>query len=256
MDDGIRGPILDEARRLLELADTDSVPVRLLGGAAIRLRVPVELPPALMRTYQDLDFMVPKGSTQEVRAFFVNAGYVSSEPFNAMRGRTRMLFFDEAHDRQVDIFVGQFEMCHALEIKERLASEPISIPLAELLLTKLQVVEINEKDVRDIITLLYGNPVVAAGGEGIDKEVVGAMCGRDWGLWRTSRGSLGTCREKLGSYDLQAADIERVGASLEELIEALDEAPKTRHWKLRARVGERKRWYELPEEVDAGGAVH
>jgi hypothetical protein len=36
---------------------------------------------------------------------------------------------------------------------------------------------------------------------------------------------------------------------LSRLRSGFEEVPKSRGWKLRARVGDRKRWYELPEEV-------
>jgi hypothetical protein len=250
-----RESILAEAERLLKIAEASSVPLRLLGGVAIRLRSPAGLPPALERSYQDLDFMAAKGSTEGVKRMFTDAGYESSEPFNAIRGRKRMLFFDTRLERQVDVFIGRFEMCHSISIDDRLQVEPISIPLAELLLTKLQIVELNEKDVRDVLGLLYGHRVTVDDGVGVNKSVVASRCAGDWGLWRTCWASLNTCRDRVGDYDLPDAAGDRIRAALTELLDALDQAPKSRQWKLRAKIGDRLRWYELPEEVHSGAAT-
>jgi hypothetical protein len=170
--------------------------------------------------------------------------------FNALHGQERLLFFDEEHDRQVDVFVGAFSMCHKIQLDERLTVDPISIPLAELLLTKLQVVELNEKDIRDTLALLHDHPVGDTDGDVLNGARVAELCAVDWGLWRTITQNLNVCRAFADSYDVPDRAI--LDERLDELLERIDREPKARGWKLRARIGDRKRWYELPEEV-AGG---
>jgi len=246
----IEADVVSEGQRLLARAAEADVPLRLLGGVAIRLRAPGELLPAFRRTYADLDFVTAKKEAGRAAELFRNEGYEPHVAFNALHGKERLLFFDVAHDRQVDIFVGAFAMSHKIPLDARLEVDPVSIPLAELLLTKLQIAQLNEKDIRDALALLEGHPVGDADGETVNAGRIAALCAADWGLWRTITGNLDTCCALAPGYDVpNRADVE---ARLQELLHRIEAEPKTRSWKLRAKLGDRKRWYELPDEV-AGG---
>jgi hypothetical protein len=246
----IEADVVSEGQRLLAHAAEAGVPLRLLGGVAIRLRAPVEPPPAFTRSYADLDFVTAKKATGPAADFFRAEGYVPHVAFNALHGGERLLFFDEEHDRQVDVFVGSFSMCHKIPIDARLEIDPVSIPLAELLLTKLQVIQLNEKDVRDTLALLHDHPVGDADGDTLNAGRIAALCAADWGLWRTITENLRACREFADRYDVP--DRALLDERLDALLERIEAEPKARAWRLRARIGDRKRWYELPEEV-AGG---
>jgi hypothetical protein len=152
----------------------------------------------------------------------------------------------------VDVFVGGFKMSHAVPVADRLELEADTLPLAELLMTKLQIAELNEKDVRDALAMFYAHPVEERDGDAINTARVAACCSKDWGLWRTLTGNLSDCRDHLGNYDIPEDDKARIRTEMDALLERIESEPKSRGWKLRARIGERKRWYELPEEV-AGG---
>jgi hypothetical protein len=246
----IEADIVAEAKRILARAVEAEAPVRLLGGVAVYLRSPGELAPAFARSYADIDFVTGKKTVRAATDLFRNAGYVPHVAFNALHGQERLLFFDEHHDRQVDVFVGAFSMCHRIPLDDRIEIDPISIPLAELLLTKLQVIELNEKDIRDTLALLHDHPVGDRDGDMLNGSRVAALCAADWGLWRTITRNLHSCREFADAYD--APDRAVLDARLDELLDRIEAEPKSRGWRLRARIGERKRWYELPEEV-AGG---
>jgi hypothetical protein len=246
----IEADVVAEGRRLVEKAAMSDVPLRLLGGVAIRLRAAGELPPALRRSYADLDFVTTKKGSRQAEGFLRHEGYVPHIAYNALHGGERLLFFDDEHERQVDVFVGAFSMCHKIPFGDRLEVDPTSIPLAELLLTKLQIAELNEKDVRDALALLEGHPVGDEDGDTVNAGRIAALCAADWGLWRTITGNLDTCCALAPGYDVpNRAEVE---ARLQELLHRIKTEPKTRSWKLRARIGDRKRWYQLPEEV-AGG---
>ena len=246
----IESDVVSEGQRLLARAAEADVPLRLLGGVAIKLRAPGELLPAFRRTYADLDFVTGKKGAGRAAELFRNEGYEPHVAFNALHGKERLLFFDVDHDRQVDIFVGAFAMSHKIPLDARLEVDPVSIPLAELLLTKLQIAQLNEKDIRDALALLECHPVGDADGETVNAGRIAALCGADWGLWRTITGNLDTCCAMAPGYDVpNRAEVE---ARLQELLRRIEAEPKTRSWRLRAKIGERKRWYELPEEV-AGG---
>jgi hypothetical protein len=246
----IEADVVSEGQRLLRRADEVGVPLRLLGGVAIKLRAPGELAPAFARSYGDLDFVTSKKKAGPAADLFRAEGYTPHVAFNALHGGERLLFFDEEHDRQVDVFVGAFSMCHRIPLDERLEVDARSIPLAELLLTKLQVIELNEKDVRDTLALVHDHPVGDQDGDTLNAAQIATLCCADWGLCRTITQNLRDCRAFAEKYDMpdRAVLLER----LDVLLERIEAEPKSRAWRLRARVGDRKRWYELPEEV-AGG---
>jgi hypothetical protein len=246
----IDADVVAEGQRLLDKAASAGVPLRLLGGVAIRLRAPGELSAAFRRSYADLDFVTTKKGSRRAEELLRQEGYVPHVAYNSLHGGERLLFFDDDHERQVDVFVGAFSMCHKIPLNDRIEVDQTSIPLAELLLTKLQIAELNEKDVRDALALLEGHPVGDTDGETINAGRIAALCAADWGLWRTITGNLDTCCALAPGYEVpNGAEVE---VRLQELLQRIEAEPKTRGWKLRAKIGERKRWYELPEEV-AGG---
>jgi hypothetical protein len=240
--------IVAEGERLLGLAAAGGVPLRLLGGVAVRIRAP-ELPPSLSREYKDLDFAVSKKRAGDTDKLLRDAGYEPHITFNAMHARERALFFDDQHGRQVDVFIDSFRMCHQIPLNDRLGGDETTVPLAELLLTKLQIIQLNEKDVRDTVLLLHGHPVEEHDDDAVNGARIASLCAADWGLWRTITANLERCRTHINDYELDSTAHERISARFDDLLGRIEEEPKSRGWKLRARVGERKRWYELPEEV-------
>ena len=241
--------VVAEAERLLDMAGDSGVSLRLLGGVAVRLHAP-EVPAALDREYKDIDFAVPKKGAGDAEKLMRDAGYEPHVAFNAMHARERALFFDDDHGRQVDMFIESFRMCHQIPLGGRLGLENRTVPLAELLLTKLQIIEVNEKDVRDTLLLLHGHEVSDTDADAVNGARIAELCAADWGLWRTITQNLERCREHVPDYELSGADQERISGRLGEIIDRIEAEPKSRGWKLRAKIGERKRWYELPEEVE------
>ena len=244
--------MVEEALRISEEAERENLALRLLGGVAIKLRAKDALHPAFEREYADLDWITPKGASADAQRFFEALGYTPQVRFNAIHGRERLLFFDEQHDRQVDVLVGTFRMSHEIPFGKRLALEPVTVPLAELLLTKLQIVELNEKDVRDALALLHDHPVGDEDGDAVNGAHVARLCASDWGLWRTFTANLDALDGHLGRYDLPDESKQRITNCIRELQERIEREPKTFGWKMRSKIGERKRWYELPEEVEGG----
>jgi hypothetical protein len=248
----IRSDMAEEALRVTEEADRENLGLRLLGGVAIKLRAKDGLNPAFEREYADLDWIVPRGTSREAQRFFEDLGYSPQVRFNTIYGRERLLFFDEQHGRQVDVLVGAFKMCHEIRFGERLTLEPVTVPLAELLLTKLQIIELNEKDVRDALALLYDHPVEDEDGDAINAGHIARLCANDWGLWRTFTANLDSLGDHLGRYDLSDEDKRRITDRIQELQAPIEKEPKSFGWKMRAKIGDRKRWYDLPEEVEGG----
>ena len=244
------GDVVEEARRLLDLSAQLGVPLFLLGGVAIELRR--TLPhPLLSREFKDIDFITANGKGGQAASLLKRAGYRPDFEFNAMNGRRRLLFWDDANLRQVDVFVGEFEMSHRLPLAERLQPGAETIPLADLLATKLQIYELNPKDQIDILNLLHDHPVVPEAGDdsGISASRLAQLCAADWSFWRTAKLNVERTLEALadGATPPDAANVIR--ARLVELWEVVEREPKPRKWRLRSRVGDRVTWYQLPEEA-------
>ncbi len=240
--------IAAEAVRLSSEAASRDIALRLLGGLAVHLRSR-QVPSALTRQYKDIDFATHRGSSKIVTRFMTEMGYTEDFNFNTLQGHSRLLYFDEANERQVDVFVGGFNLCHSLPITARLDLEPVTLPLVELALTKLQVVQLNEKDLRDILALFYEHDVGDSDGEMINASVAGDLCAKDWGLWRTVTGNLERARDALTGYELSPEEANCVRDRIDRLREQLDKTPKGRKWKLRSRIGDKVRWYDEPEEA-------
>jgi hypothetical protein len=244
----LTGPLADlrrEAPRVLDELERREVPARAVGGLAVHLRCPSAAAPPLARDYKDLDLATEHGTVRPLTQALEALGYEADREFNAVHGRERLLFWDPVNGRQLDVFVDRMVLCHTLELSGRVALEPRTLPLADLLLTKLQVVEVNERDLQDAAAILADH---ALGPDGVDAERVTDLLAADWGWWRTATGTL----ERVAGYAAELdgfagapAVAERAGA----LAERVEAAPKSRRWRMRAKIGERKRWYELPEEI-------
>jgi len=215
---------------------------------AVRLKAP-ELPPSLTRDYKDIDFAVTKKGSGAADKLLREAGYEPHVAFNAMHARERGLYYDEANGRQVDLFIHAFRMCHEIPLGDRLEVEAQTVPLAELMLTKLQIIEVNEKDIRDTMLLFHSHPIADHDDGAVNGARIAQLCADDWGLWRTITANLERCRSCAGDYELPAGDRERIEARFDALLERIEAEPKSRGWRRRAKVGDRKRWYDLPEEV-------
>lgn len=243
----------EDARRIVERAAEQGLVLRLLGGLAVRVHSSSAQHRSLERAYPDLDFMLAERRAGDLEALLREMGYAPNESFNLLNGDRRLLFYEDGGDRQIDIFVNRFHMCHAIPIPvERLQQEPLTLPLAELLLTKMQIVQMNEKDVRDLCALILDHPFGESDEETFRLSTVAEICARDWGLWKTVMISARKVRQFADAYELSGGQKMTIVERLEVLTRALQEAPKSLKWKARDRIGERVQWYDLPEEVERG----
>jgi hypothetical protein len=239
--------LIEESERVLMAAHAKGVLVRLAGGLAIRHICPAARTPQLSRPYADLDLAIVAPGTKSLTDLMVGLGYQADGRFNALNGHVRLQFNDLTNGRHVDVFVDAVRMCHTIDFKNRLRLAADTLTATDLLLTKLQIVELNHKDLLDTIALLHDQPL-GDGPEGIDKRYLQQVWGEDWPLWKTSQITL----EKVVHATPSIVDQEssnRVAQATTQLQSILESGPKTLRWRLRARVGERVRWYELPEDL-------
>lgn len=238
--------VITEAERIATAAREAKVSVKLVGGAAVNLHSRSAGHPPLKRKYGDLDFVASSKQRAGVQKLFESLGYQGDLRFNTLNGHQRLLYLDGVNGRQVDIFIDRMRMCHVIELASRLGHDGPTLTPADLLLSKLQVYEVNMKDLVDSIALLLDHPIADHDHDAINAAYLARLTAEDWGLHRTLQ--LNTERVRDAAKEL---DVDRtiVNQRLDELWAQLDAQQKSLKWKLRARVGDRMSWYELPEEV-------
>jgi hypothetical protein len=242
--------LLDEARRLIDLAREREIVLRLLGGLAIGLLCP-ELP-VRKHPDQDLDFGSLSSDRRELSDLLGEQGYQADRNFNALYGNKHLYFARPDTGVAVDVLVDRLHMCHTLDFADRLARLPYTLDPMDLLLSKLQIVELNEKDVDDCLRLLVTYPLEDSDDpDAMDLRVFRSVLSDDWGWWKTITLNLDRIRALLAEGARPAIAGGRLDPvrQLDVLSTAAEQTPKSRRWKLRARIGERKRWYDLPEET-------
>jgi hypothetical protein len=244
-----QGPLEDpiqEAERVAAAAKAAGVKAKLLGGAGINLHSPSARKPPLKRKYGDLDYAIPKGDRKAVLGFFPALGYEANDRFNLMQGDRRLYFYDVEHGRQVDVFIDVIKMSHVIDLRGRLDQEGPCASPSDLLLSKLQIFEVNRKDLVDLTALILDHPIAPHDEEAIDAGYVARVASDDWGMFRTLQVNIDKLLATLAELDV---DGEVVRSRMKELWAAVEAHPKPLRWRLRAQVGDRVRWYELPEEV-------
>lgn len=242
---------LAEAVRLVDAGEEAGIPLRVTGGVAIALICPSARRPPLARRYQDIDFLAVSKDAPRLRGLMVELGYMPEEEFNVLHGQRRLFFLDSEHKREADVFLDAIEMCHRLDLRERAQVLARTLSPADLLLSKLQVIDTNDKDYRDAIAVLADHELTTDD-SGINVNRLNELCATDWGWWRT----VTMVAEKTHKVALEfaqgadGAELEHVPDRTRQLIAELERAPKSRRWKVRARVGDRVRWHQDPEAIE------
>jgi len=248
----------DEIDRITSAADEAKIPLRVFGGAAMRLHCPrhQQLYDSLGRSpNHDMDFVTYDGLGERTRRFFTSLGY---DPHVSMAlsgatgsGRHRQMFYDKFGNKAVDLCLGILKMSHVIDFSRRLDLDFPTVPLAELALQKLQIVEMREKDLQDMVILLCAHDVGQSDDETINADHVAKTLSKDWGFHYTATTNLRRIAEYTASNPaISKADKDAVAARVQKLMDAIDAEPKTPMWKLRAKVGTAIKWYNVVEEVN------
>jgi hypothetical protein len=243
------GPLEDpiaEAERIASAATTAKVGVKLMGGAGIHLHSPSAHRPPLRRKYGDLDYVISKRDRKAALAFFSSLGYEANDRFNLMQGDRRLYFYDNDHGRQLDVFIDSIRMSHVIDLRDRLDHDGPCCSPSDLLLSKLQIFEVNRKDLVDVTALLLDHPVASNNVEAIDAAYIARLTADDWRLYHALEVNIEKLLATLNDLEV---DRDLVRSRLDEIWKAVEAQSKPLKWKLRAQVGERVSWYELPEEV-------
>jgi hypothetical protein len=243
--------LIDEAIRIVESAKEKSVTLRIFGAAAIRHHCPNfgYLHEALGRKIGDIDFASYERYSSTIVEVMGESGFEEDVTVTAFGGG-RLIFNRKSDGHHCDIFLDKLIMSHVLSFERRLEIDYPTIPLADLFLAKMQIFQLNEKDIIDTIILIREHAVGPSDNETINDSYISQLCSRDWGLWRTVTMNIGKVSSFLAVYTaLSNTDRDDVKAKLDKLLHEIDVYPKNLAWRLRARVGEKKKWYNDVEEL-------
>jgi hypothetical protein len=238
-----------EGERVARAALASGLALRLMGGVAIWLVSPSVRRPPFERPYGDFDLAVAKPDARRATAFLEAAGYVPEKLFNALHGATRLNFLHPEGRWPIDVVIDEVRMSHRIDLRGRLGGSGPTLTLADLLLTKLQIWEINAKDLGDVACLIADHEIADREDPGaIDRRRIVGLAASDWGLCHTIERNLRGVADELTRRVPDGAPND-AAAQAAALLAAIEAASKSVGWKARARVGERVRWYETPEEV-------
>ncbi len=237
----------DEAIRIVEAGKEKGVVLRVIGALAFHHHCPEfgYIQAKLNRVYTDIDFAAYGKQSKQIRDLLVSLGYDEDVEINAFHAEGgRLIFNHPGTHLHIDVFMDRLDFCHPIPWKDRLEVDDPTIPLAELLLEKMQIVQINEKDIIDTIMLLREHEIAASDEDCVNSTRVATLCAGEWGLWRTTTMNLDKVRDYLPHLDLTEEDKGVVARRVAELRTAMDDFPKGTRWKLRARVGDKVKWYK------------
>lgn len=252
-DDAERASFEQELKRLLTASEEAGVTLRVIGSLAFQTHCPTYgyLQAAMGRAYTDIDFAGYSKERNSVRDFMTGMGYEEDREVTIVTEGARMIFEKTSSSLHVDVFFDKLDFCHVISWKDdRLGADSPTIPLAEMLLEKMQIVEINEKDIIDTIMLLLEHPLGSTDDETINIELIAHLCANDWGLWRTTTMNLDKVRRLAEGYSVLTDEFKsHISKQVETALHRIEEEPKPLAWRLRDRVGDRVKWYKDVDEV-------
>lgn len=237
---------VERALEIVERARGRGLELRILGSLAYRLHCPANLAlfDAMQRDLTDVDVAGRGDQRKTVRTFLEELGYEIDADLLVTTEGKRYAFSEPESGMVVDVFFDELFFCHAIPLRDRLALDFPTITPTDLLLEKMQIVEINPKDIKDSLVLLLEHPVDGSGPDTIDGAYIARLLAGDWGFYYTVTTNLAKLKGQAGGGPLAPEQATLIEHRIDELSHAIEEEPKTGKWKLRARIGPRKKWYQ------------
>jgi hypothetical protein len=237
---------VDRALDLVARARERGLELRILGSLAYRLHCPanIDLFEQMQRDLTDIDLVARSDQRRDVRAWLEGEGFAVDQDLVVATEGKRYCFSEPGSETFVDIFFDELYFCHPIPLRDRLKLDYPTITPTDLLLEKTQIVEINPKDIKDSLVLLLEHPLDTSGNDAIDPDYIAQMLAADWGFYYTVTTNLERLRGHLGDGELSPEQAEIVAERIDALERAMEEEPKSGKWKIRARIGPRKRWYQ------------
>lgn len=250
---------VNEAIRISEAGKVKGIVLRVMGACAIRIHCPdsQEILDRLQRTITDVDFMSYNRFQDRIDQLFKELGYRSESEaarfYAHMYGQVRSGYIDPRTQRKVDVFFDKLEMCHTIDLKNRLEIDFPTLTVSDLLLEKMQIVKINEKDIKDSLVLIHEHDVGEEDHESINVKYISRLLSEEWGFYYTVTTNLNKLKTLLTQYDVFSTDSKNIiEQRIDKMLSRIEEQPKSMKWKMRARIGTNRKWYADVDEVSRG----
>jgi hypothetical protein len=240
-----RKGMVDEAKSIIYKAGQRGIKLRLLGGVGVEVVCGKTF---FDREIGDIDFIGWRKQASAIKRLLYELDYCPRERFNRVHGASRLIFDHPILRLRLDVFLDEFDMCHKFDFRDRIGLGEFTLPVSDLLATKLQIVEMNEKDFLDIMKLLVCKEVVEQDEpDKISLKRLAQLCGSDWGVYQTFLLSIDKTLKRTSALCTDFCQQARVRDGLKRIVDRLKNEPKSVRWRLRALIGKRKQWYQLPE---------
>lgn len=255
---------LDEARRIVDEGAKQGLILRVMGGVGIRLRTLKyeALSERLGRLgegeqeFTDLDFMTYKRGRKQMQGFFESMGYRKRRATLSSAASERQIYFHDNGWFFVDVFFDKLMVAnHRLDFRGRLELSPLTLSPTDLLLEKLQIVGFSEKDFKDTMMLLLAHQLTEEDQEdAINARHIATLVAGDWGFWYTLTTNLKGIKDLLPTVEALSDDEKSIITNkTDDLLAHIEGEPKSMRWKMRSKIGPKKRWYEPVETEDTVG---
>jgi hypothetical protein len=231
----------DESSQILNGARERNAVLRLVGGLAIHMHCSEH--PFCDRSHGDMDFVGLSSQYESIVQVMKEAGYTENTNMTVSTGGSRLLFEKSGVKDHIDVFLDRIDIEHEIDLKDRLNIEKDTISVSDLLLLKLTITRLNEKDIRDIITMVKDLPMGRDDSSGtINMAYIADLCAKSWGLHHDVTASVRRTLDFLPGYSLAENVSSEVAGRLDEIEREILGAPKSLRWRLRALLGERVPW--------------
>ncbi|MEM3696419.1 MAG: hypothetical protein QXQ94_02800 [Candidatus Bathyarchaeia archaeon] len=273
---------LRESQEIVEKTRQEGLILRILGGLGIAVHCQEyrDFAQKLGRIgtgviegqeYSDIDFVSYGSYRDKMKDFFDKIGYVKRKITLSTAASGRQIYYHPKGWFYVDVFFDKLLVAnHPIDFRGRLELDYPTITVTDMLLEKLQIWEaFSVKDLKDCLLLLKAHAIKEKGEkESIDALYIAKLLAQDWGLWYTATSNLKKIKiflseiEKFGSEanidpkQIKKEDREEIIQKIDNLLEIIEKEPKSFGWKMRAKIGTKKRWYnpvERPETVGGFG---
>ncbi len=257
---------IEEGKRLVDEAAKREIPLRLLGGVAIRIHCSefMDFAKKLMRLgegqqeYTDLDFvsyMIFRKN--KMKEFFEEVGYEKRPTTMSSAATQRQIYFHPKGWFYVDVFYDKLLAAnHPLDFRGRLELDSPTITPTDMLLEKLQIVFPDEKDVKDLLLLLRAHQIsLQEEKDTINAKFIATKLASDWGFSYTATTNLSGLRQHVGENvrSLTDEDKQDLNTKVSRLLQAIENEPKSTGWKMRSVVGTKRKWYNPVETTQTIG---
>ena len=257
---------IKEALNIVSKAKEKNIVLRIVGSLAIRLYAENnEIAKAIYKkrfekpeqTFADLDLIGYRKQRGDIEKFFTGLQYQPDRMINRLFGDRRLIFYHPTGHFSLDIFFNKLEFSHNVMLGEKLGEGRLdlcfpSITPADTVLGKLQINQINKKDIIDLMTIFFLKEI-GSDEYSINGPHVARTLSKDWGFWYDATNNLDKLRhiagDMLRNNDISESTYSTILERVDKLLQIIEKEPKTDGWIKRSHTGTKKPWYTEVSDI-------